>query len=191
MALAMLGAPAPASAGTYDVVSCGAPGAGGVNRAWQSYRNFDDRFWDLAPSCPELSAWSERRAGVDGAELHRRGLRAQAPAGAILDRMVIWRTGYRFNSTGNGQGPWVVQGYRGDASVIGGPLTGETCNIPSDQLSCRFGVEGAMAAGARGERDLETNEVLYTVGCFDAAGLRDGQRRRASRSPGSASPARS
>src|SRR5215207_5887983 len=28
------GAP-PASAGTYDVVSCGAPGAGGVNRAWR------------------------------------------------------------------------------------------------------------------------------------------------------------
>ena len=73
----MLGAPAPASAGTYDVVSCGAPGAGGVNRAWQSYGNFDDRFYDLAPSCPELSAWSERRAGVIGAELHRRGLRAQ------------------------------------------------------------------------------------------------------------------
>ena len=24
-----------ASAGTYDVVSCGAPGAGGVNRAWR------------------------------------------------------------------------------------------------------------------------------------------------------------
>jgi hypothetical protein len=44
MAVAMLGAPAAASAGTYDVVSCGAPGAGGVNRAWQSYGNFDDAF---------------------------------------------------------------------------------------------------------------------------------------------------
>ena len=166
----MLGAPAAAPAGTYDVVSCGAPGANGVNRAWQSYGNFDDRFFDLAPTCPELSAWSERRAGVTAPNFTGAGFELNAPAGAILDRMVIWRTGYRFNNTGNGQGPWAVQGYKGDASVIGGPLTGETCNIPSNQISCRFGVEGAMAAGARSERDLETPQILYTVGCFDPPG---------------------
>ena len=33
LALALL-APAVAEAGTYDVVSCRAPGAGGVNNAW-------------------------------------------------------------------------------------------------------------------------------------------------------------
>ena len=34
LAAAAAGA-SPAWAGTYDVVSCGAPGAGGVNRAWR------------------------------------------------------------------------------------------------------------------------------------------------------------
>ena len=35
LATAAVGVPA-ASAGTYDVVSCGAPGAGGINRAWRA-----------------------------------------------------------------------------------------------------------------------------------------------------------
>jgi hypothetical protein len=34
----------PAQAGSYDVVSCGAPGAGGVNRAWvQELNGFPPR----------------------------------------------------------------------------------------------------------------------------------------------------
>src|SRR5215207_6130009 len=169
-ALAVLAFAAPASAGTYDVVSCGAPGAGGVNRAWQVSPDFDDRFWDLVPSCPELSAFSERRAGVVAPNLTGAGFELAAPAGAILDRMIIWRTGYRFASDGTAQGPWVVQGYRADASVIGGPLTGETCIIASGQSFCRFGAEGAMAPGARVERDLETPKVLYSAACFKDAG---------------------
>jgi hypothetical protein len=58
VALAFLAAAAPAHAGTYDVVSCGAPGANGVNRAWQVSPDFDDRFFDVVPACPELSAYS-------------------------------------------------------------------------------------------------------------------------------------
>jgi hypothetical protein len=168
--LAWLGAAAPASAGSYDVVSCGAPGANGVNRAWQ-VSPFDDRFWDVAPNCPELLAWSERRpGGVLVPNFTGAGYELDAPAGTMLDRMVIWRTGYRFNNTGTAQGPWAVGGYRADGSVIGGPLTGETCNFPTGRLDCRFGVEGAMAPGARVERDLETTKVLYSVACFDPPG---------------------
>jgi hypothetical protein len=169
-ALALLGAAAPATAGTYDVVSCGAPGANGVNRAWEVIPGFDDRFWDIAPSCPELSAWSERRPGVVAPNFTGAGFQLSAPPGAMLDRMVIWRTGYRFNSTGSAQGPWAVQGYRADGSVLGGPLTGETCLIEAGQLACRFGAEGAMAPGARIERDLETTRVLYSAACFDPPG---------------------
>jgi hypothetical protein len=167
--LALLAAAGPARAGSYDVVSCGAPGANGVNRAWQAYPGFDDRFWDIVASCPELTARSEPRPGVTAPNFTGAGFHIKAPAGATLDKMVIWRTGYRFNSTGSAQGPWAVGGYRGDSNLIGGPF-GETCHIPPDQLACRFGVEGAMAPGARVERDLETNEVLYSVSCFDPPG---------------------
>ena len=170
MTFAFLAPAGPAHAGTYDVVSCGAPGAGGVNRAWQVSPNLDDRFWDVAASCPELSAWSERRPGVVAPNFTGAGFELIAPAGAILDRMVIWRTGYRFASDGTAQGPWVVQGYRADASVIGGPLTGETCVIAPGQPFCRFGAEGAMAPGARVERDLETTKVFYSTACFKDAG---------------------
>lgn len=168
--LALIAAPQPARAGTYDVVSCGAPGAGGVNRAWQVSPGFDDRFYDTAPTCPELSAWSERRAGVVAPNFTSTGFELNAPPGAIVDRMVIWRTGYRFKSTDSAQGPWLVQGYKADALVIGGPITGETCVIQPGQSFCRFGAEGAMAAGARSERDLETTKVFYSAACFDPPG---------------------
>ena len=51
VALVVLGR-RPASAAPTTSCSCGAPGAGGVNRAWQSYRTFDDRFYDLATQLP-------------------------------------------------------------------------------------------------------------------------------------------
>ena len=149
-----------APAGTYDVVSCGAPGANGVNRAWQVYPGFDDHFWDIKASCPALTALSEPRPGVVAPNFTGAGFHFKAPAGATLDRMVIWRTGYRYGSEG-GQLPWAVSGYRGDGTVIGGPLYGETCTIPRNQLHCDLPL-----AGQRVERDLETNEVLYSVSCF-------------------------
>ncbi len=165
-ALGLLSGAGPASAGTYDVVSCGAPGANGVNRAWQVYPGFDDRYWDIKTTGPELGAWSERRPGVAAPYFNGAGLHIKAPPGAMLDRMVIWRTGYRFNSTGSADGPWEVAGYRGDGTIIGGPLFGETCPLASGQFVCQFGEQGAMAPGSRSERDLETNEVLYSVSCF-------------------------
>jgi hypothetical protein len=167
--LAALAAAGPASAGSYDVVSCGAPGANGVNAAWQVIP-FDDRFWDVAPGCPEMFAWSERRPGVTVPNFTGAGFEFAAPPGAMLDKMVIGRTGYRFNSTGTEQGPWAVGGYRADGSVIGGPLTGETCNFPTGRLDCRFGVEAPRPPGTWIERDLETTKVQYTAACFDPPG---------------------
>jgi hypothetical protein len=73
-----------ASAGTYDVVSCGAPGAGGINRAWQTM-SFDDGFWDVAASCPELSAWTERRPGMVAPNFTGAGFEINAPA-VVLDK---------------------------------------------------------------------------------------------------------
>jgi hypothetical protein len=167
--VASLAAAGPASAGTYDAVSCGAPGAGGVNKAWTLYPGFDDTYWDITPNCPTLGATSNSRPTTTAPFFTGAGYHAVAPSGAILDRMVIWRHGYRFGSTPAGQGTWAVAGYRGDSTVIGGPLFGETCNIPPNSLSCDFGAPG-MTDAARVERDLETNEVLYSVSCFAESG---------------------
>jgi hypothetical protein len=168
----MLGGGGVARAGTYDVVSCGAPGAGGVNRAWQVYPGFDESFWNTSTSCPVLMAQSEPRSGVTAPYFTGAGLHIKAPAGATLDKLVIWRHGYRFDSTDPGQDGWAVAGYKGDSTIIGGPLFGETCHMPppAGQLHCEFGAGGVMAAGARVERDLETNEVLYSVSCFHGPG---------------------
>ena len=146
-ALAMPAAAAPASAGTYDVVSCGARGAGGVNHAWQVIPGFDDRFFDVVAELPGAPAFSERRPGVIAPNFTGAGYQLSAPQGAILDRMVIWRTGYRFNNTGSGQGPWVVQGYKDDFSVIGGPVTGETCVIPPGRSPAASAPRGRWRRG--------------------------------------------
>lgn len=163
-AVSMLVGAGPAAAGTYDVVSCGAPGANGVNRAWQVAPDFTDAYWDITPSCPSLSAFSEPRPGVIAPYFTGAGFQLAAPAPAILDKIVIWRHGYRFTNS------LLVQGYRGDASVIGGPLLGETCAIASGQPFCEFGAGAAMSAGSRVERDLETDKVLYSAACADPAG---------------------
>jgi hypothetical protein len=86
--------------------------------------------------------------------------------------MVIWRHGYRFDSTDPGYDGWAVSGYRGDGSIIGGPLLGETCHMPppAGQYHCEFGAGGVMTAAARVERDLETNEIVYSVSCFHGPG---------------------
>ena len=62
----------------------------GVNRAWQLYPGFDDRFWDVSTSCP-LVARSEPRPGVTAPYFTGAGFHIKAPAGATLDRLVIWR----------------------------------------------------------------------------------------------------
>ena len=139
--------------------------AGGERRqpAWQVYPGFDDNYWDIAPSCPELGVWSERRANAFAPFFNGAGYHIKAPAGATLDKIAIWRKGYRFNNTGKTpQGPWAVGGYRGDGTVIGGPLLGETCNIQPGQIHCEM-----PYWGTRVDRDLETNEVLYSVSCFE------------------------
>ena len=69
VATAALGVPA-ASAGTYDVVSCGAPGAGGVNRAWtpvSSARSTADssrRDPSSSTTAPELRRAGQSRAAA-------------------------------------------------------------------------------------------------------------------------------
>ncbi len=170
-AIAALAGAGPAQAGSYDVVSCGAPGAGGVNHAWRALA-FDDRFWNVTPRCPALSVTSEPSPGNatripnwEGA-----GFELVAPPGALLDHVTIWRYGYRFNSTGDPQNTWQVQGYNGDSTVIGGPFAGETCLLTTSIPNCSFGAATAMSPASRADRDLETQRIFYSAACFDPPG---------------------
>jgi hypothetical protein len=157
-----------AVAGTYDIVSCGAPGANGVNRAWVLQAGYNVAQWDLKASCPELGGYSKPQPGVRADYFTGITYAIKAPPGAILDRITIWRSGYRFNSEGTENGTWSVAGYKADASVIGGPL-GEMCQINPEGW-CRFGSAGRMEPGARADRDLETSEISYSVACAVPAG---------------------
>ena len=167
VALVLAVAAAPAHAGTYDVVSCAAPGANGVNRAWTVAPDFDDRFWNVSTGCP-LSAFSEPRAGVVAPSWTGGGVQLEAPAGAAFERMVIWRHGYEFANVPEGS-PWVVQGYNADATVIGGPLGGETCGLFSGGV-CGFGDQTSMSAASRADRPLNTPRIMYSAACFRDAG---------------------
>src|SRR4051794_29611126 len=166
---ALVGA-APANAGSYDVVSCGAPGARGVNHAWNALA-WDARFWDVTPNCPALSVFSHVvPGGVTVPNWTGAGFELNAPAGAVLDRLIIWRWGDRFDNTGTAQGPWVVAGYNADATTIGGELAGETCHFPTGNYDCHFGDKTPMSSASRADRDIETPRVFYSAACFDAPG---------------------
>jgi hypothetical protein len=168
--VAALAGASSAYAGSYQVVSCGAPGARGVNHAWTTL-DYDARFWDVAASCPALTVYSNRTpGGVTVPNWSGAGFEINAPAGAVLDDLVIWRWGDRFNSTGTDQGPWVVQGYDADAQVIGGAFTGETCHFPSGNYDCHFGDPTAMSAASKVDRDIETPRIFYSAACFDGPG---------------------
>src|SRR4051812_11026853 len=100
LAMAALGAPA-ASAGTYEVVSCNAPGAGGVNNSWSwgveafgsSVSGDDPDHFAVTGSC---SSPTGLRGGSNAfASASRWGLigrfRFVAPAGTDIRRVTLWR----------------------------------------------------------------------------------------------------
>ena len=71
----------------------------------------DARSWDVVPSCP-LSVFSKRvPGGVLAGAWTVGAFVAEAPPGAVLDRMVIWRTGFEFFNYGAGVVAWEAVGY--------------------------------------------------------------------------------
>jgi hypothetical protein len=95
--------------GTYDVVSCGAPGAGGVNRAWVGEIVPSGSPYSIANCGSELlgaTSSAKQRAGYfTGANWT-----FTAPAGTTITRLVTWRLGQRFccNGWGVGHGRWAA-----------------------------------------------------------------------------------
>src|SRR4051794_31881370 len=95
---AVLAAAAPAHAGSYEVVACGAPGAGGVNHSWTP------RYDSLNSATPDASPYYEfddscagglvvRSRTVDGTRapwLTSASWAFDAPAGTQLTKVTTW-----------------------------------------------------------------------------------------------------
>jgi hypothetical protein len=164
-AAALCALPSGARGGTYDVVSCGAPGAGGVNLSWViSQKVLFSPYWNGNPRCPVLELYSEHPQNTTMPLGESAGYELEAPPGAVLDKMVIWRRGYQFGND------LQVSGRRADGTPIGPYGGGEHCSVPAGEYACDFGAGGGMVDAARGEFDLETTKISYSATCTSGGG---------------------
>jgi hypothetical protein len=156
---------APAQAGTYDVVSCGAPGAGGVNRAWVGEIIPAGSPFQIADCGPELlgaTSSTKQTAGYfSGANWT-----FTTPAGTTISRLVTWRYAQLFCCNG-----WGVAAYQANGSIVGGGFGGETCVPPEGFTPCTFGATGGVSPASRAQYDIAgTNRIFYSVGCGNSGG---------------------
>jgi hypothetical protein len=145
LAVALL-APAGAQAGTYDVVSCRAPGANGGNLAWTpgygAYPNPDPQptQFDVVQECPGprsfLLARSRAVDGVDAFWAHSAYFRFDAPPFTTISTIRLWRHGQsvRADTADGGADEWRVFAQNDD-----GVLSAEQCVIPVDRGQCDIG----------------------------------------------------
>jgi len=139
-------APAGARAGTYDVVSCRAPGSDGINRAWVAgygaFPNPDPQpsQFDVLQECPGarsfLLARSRAQDGIDAFWLHSAYFRFDAPPRTSISRIRIWRHGQTVRADGadGGAEEWDVFAQTDD-----GNLSFEGCAVPAGQALCDVG----------------------------------------------------
>jgi hypothetical protein len=123
-ATVLASAPA-ASAGTYNVVSCRAPGAGGVNAAWTPFlSSFNStaqpEAFSFESTCPgasgQLSARSAAHAGQVAFWSHSGSLRFTAPPGTSITKLIVWRWG-QMVKTDAGVYDWRVYGETDDGRI--------------------------------------------------------------------------
>ena len=193
LALAMT-APA-AQAATYDVVSCGAPGAGDSNVAWQpqftdftnpnngQYFGPEPQYYDLENACGSSSPRLEARpkVGGEGRAGFLRGAqwRFDAPDETKITKLVIWRFGVKLrtnegdpdpNTEGDQGDPWEISGVdAGTAGTLGGNL-GETCDAAPGTIGCSFGKDEGISDASRATYDLNTQGIAYRVICASLSG---------------------
>ncbi len=167
---------APAAvAGTYDVVSCRAPGAGGVNSAWAPLLSALDgsqqpEGFDLIYDCPgassQLVARSAARAGQDAFWLHSANHHFTAPAGTAITKLVIWRWGQLVKTDG-GMNDWAVVAQTDDGNT---PFEGCTLGAAYE---CRFGAiepAGSLTNASRAEYAVNTAVLNWGVSCVPGDG---------------------
>jgi hypothetical protein len=175
VALAFAAGAAPAAAGTYDVVSCGAPGAGGINRAWVAAlgawdpATVEPGSFDFIDECPGPRTFllARSRASVGGPAGWARSAYWQltAPGDTRISRIVLWRWGQVLRDdpeyAGDVTDDWDVMA----ANDLGNAIGLEACPIPDGQPSCETGSSTRMSAQSRVQYDLNTQYVRWGVVC--------------------------
>ena len=176
-------------AGTYDVVSCNAPGAGGINRAWKpEYGGFDDpnatppihippdpSSYQLANQCPtQLFVSSAPPDGTAAPFLTSGNWVLTAPAGNRITRLETWRFGVRLRTNQSGDPDPNLEGDQGDpwrvfardegAQLIGG-VFGENCAAPAGAIGCSFGSDTGVSAASRAVYNINAAKIAYSVSC--------------------------
>ena len=169
--------PASAQAGTYDVVSCDAPGANGRNNSLSYVADSYDPQHDGA-----VGGWYEADASCAGGLIARSrtvdGTLARwltwaqwefsAPAGTEIVGFTSWRFGEARDSGGDdpNTGPdegdhWRVEVVDETSQPIGGPAGGETCGHGPGVDACTIGAPG----GQRADHRLVARKLAWRVLC--------------------------
>jgi hypothetical protein len=178
--IALAGA-ASAEAGTYDVMSCGAPGAGGANHslvgaktAWEAKdQPTANAGYELDSSCSDGLVARSSPGPLTVTWLSGAEWRFRAPAGTEISKVVSWRFGTAADSPGGDDPatPLVDEGehwgvYMADhtGQPVGGPAGGETCMHGPGTPSCSVGAPG----GTRSEVDVRTSTLSWNVACVGA-----------------------
>jgi Bacterial Ig-like domain len=181
VAALVLLAPAGARAGTYDVVSCGAPGAGGVNNslqysaaAWDPNLNgFAQNQWYVGDAtCADGLVARTRTNGSTAHWLSGAGWLFTAPDGTEIVGFSSWRFGEARDFDGDDPNtPYEDEGDHWVAAVtdhtgqpVGGSLGGETCSHGVEAAVCTFGRPG----GERRDHRVATSHLRWQVGCAGA-----------------------
>jgi hypothetical protein len=169
-------APAGAQAGTYDVVSCNAPGANGRNNSLvYAPDSFDPQYnaqvggwYEQDASCADgLVARSRTVDGTVAKWLTSGAWNFDAPPGTDIVGLTHWRFAEARdqapddpNTPGDDGDHWRAEVVDATNQPIGGAL-GETCNHGLGIPSCTFGVPG----GEMKEHRLLTSRIRWAVSC--------------------------
>jgi len=166
---------APAQAGTYDVVSCGAPGAGGVNGAWVAGLDSfggnanEPGSFDFINECPGprtfLLARSRASVGAPAGWARSAFWKFTAPAPLRISRVVLWRWGQVLRDD-----PEYSGDVTDDWDLLAGTDTSNTlglehCPIAADQAVCETGASVKMSAASRVQYDVNTPFLRFGVYC--------------------------
>lgn len=170
--------PAGAQAGTYTVVSCGAPGANGRNNSLAyAATSFDPQYAAQAPgwyegdmSCGDgLVARSRTVDGTVAKWLTGANWAFSAPAGTEIVAFTSWRYGEARDQGGDDPNTplhdeadhWRSEVVDHTGQPVGGPGGGETCGHPLGVDVCAIGAPG----GVRADHRVSTSQLRWQITC--------------------------